>query len=158
MERALVRSGGARPTSARRGLRRREQACLAAGICALGVTAVAESLAPARPSVRPVPGCALRTLVPDEGVRCVAPGRTAPHLPGPVMVAIGGRVDANVADVEDLEAIPDLGPALSEAIVAAREAGGPFRDLPDLARRVRGIGPGRIAALAAYLTAGPTGP
>ncbi len=36
--------------------------------------------------------------------------------------------------------LPGIGPTLAAAIVAEREAGGPFRDLADL-RRVRGIGP-----------------
>ena len=56
-------------------------------------------------------------------------------------------VDANAAPVAVLEALPGLGPALAGRIVAAR----PFRSLDDLDRRVKGIGPARVAGLRPFL-------
>jgi competence ComEA-like helix-hairpin-helix protein len=57
-----------------------------------------------------------------------------PLLPGPLNV--------NTADVATLQALPGIGPALAERIVADREARGLFRTPEDLLR-VPGIGPKR---------------
>ena len=57
-----------------------------------------------------------------------------PRLPSPL--------DINSADVEALQGLPGIGPALAERIVADREADGPFRTPEDLLR-VSGIGPKR---------------
>lgn len=59
-------------------------------------------------------------------------------------------VDANSAPVGVLEALPGMGPALAGRVVAARRET-PFRDLDDLDRRVKGIGPAKAAALRPFL-------
>ena len=65
-----------------------------------------------------------------------------------------GRVDLNRADADELASLPRIGPALARRIVADREANGPFRSLEDL-DRVRGVGPGVLAAIRAEITLGP---
>jgi competence protein ComEA len=57
-----------------------------------------------------------------------------------------GRVRINVAGVEELEALPGVGPVLAERIVAYREEHGPFAVVEDLLG-VSGIGEGKLAAL-----------
>ena len=49
------------------------------------------------------------------------------------------RINVNTASAEDLEMLPGIGPALSAAIVAYREAQGPFREPEDLLQ-ISGIG------------------
>ena len=48
-------------------------------------------------------------------------------------------VDANTATQAELDAVPGIGPALSQRIVDERK-NGPFKDVSDLASRVKGIG------------------
>jgi competence protein ComEA len=55
-------------------------------------------------------------------------------------------VDINTATVDQLEALPGIGPTLAGAIVQERERNGPFRSVADLTR-VPGIGDGRLAQL-----------
>jgi competence protein ComEA len=52
-------------------------------------------------------------------------------------------VDLNAATAEDLAAVPGIGSALAAAVVADREARGPFPAVEAL-RRVRGVGPARL--------------
>jgi competence protein ComEA len=55
---------------------------------------------------------------------------------------LSNPLDLNSADAEALQALPGIGPALAERIVADREAHGSFRTPEDLLR-VSGIGPKR---------------
>lgn len=65
------------------------------------------------------------------------PTRTALELlPGEVL-------DLNTATAEELQKLPGIGPALSQAIVDYREEHGPFHSVEDLLQ-VPGIGPGRL--------------
>lgn len=73
-----------------------------------------------------------------------APGVTLPDR----------RIDLNGARPAELRLLPGVGPALSERIVAEREAGGPFQNLEDL-QRVRGIGPRTAAGLELHVVFGP---
>jgi len=68
---------------------------------------------------------------------------------GPARVLFGLGIDPNVADAAALEALPGVGPARAEAIVAGR-ADGAYRTLADL-RRVRGIGPVTLRRAAPWL-------
>jgi competence protein ComEA len=61
---------------------------------------------------------------------------------GPALAA----VDANTASRDQLERIAGIGPALAQRIVAERRQGA-FRDLDDLAARVRGIGEASLRRL-----------
>lgn len=61
-------------------------------------------------------------------------------------VVAAAAVDANTANVADLDSVKGIGPSTSSRIVEARKAG-PFKDWADFAARVRGIGPGSAAKL-----------
>lgn len=62
------------------------------------------------------------------------------------------RIDLNTADAAQLTLLPDIGPARARAIIADREARGPFSALADL-ERVPGIGPRTTQRLAAHAQA-----
>jgi competence protein ComEA len=62
----------------------------------------------------------------------------------------GETLDPDQATVAQLLRLPKVGPALARAIVADREARGPFRDAAGL-DRVPGIGPKLLEALAPFL-------
>lgn len=62
----------------------------------------------------------------------------------------GERVDPNRADEAELDRLPGVGAATARALVASREAEGPFRRTEDLAR-VRGIGPATVARIRPFL-------
>ena len=53
-------------------------------------------------------------------------------------------VNVNTAASSALESLPGIGPAKAAAIIADREANGPFASCSDL-QRVRGIGPATVA-------------
>lgn len=50
-----------------------------------------------------------------------------------------GTVDVNRANADELQALAGIGPSLADAVIAEREAGGPF-DYPEDLVMVRGIG------------------
>lgn len=92
-----------------------------------------------------------------DGARIAVPkiGAPAPAIdPSAVSGTAGGTGDANAsgpvnlntATAAQLDALPGVGPATAAAIVHEREAHGPFRSVDDL-RRVRGIGPAKLAQL-----------
>jgi len=69
-----------------------------------------------------------------------------PSVPLPPKVEANGRLDLNRATAEQLDTLPGIGPAKASAIVADREAAGPFRSVDDLVR-VKGIGPAIVEKL-----------
>lgn len=85
-------------------------------------------------------------------VRHSAPVPAAEPTPPPVESAPGppaasaAAVDLNVARVEDLVALPGVGPRAAQRIVEHREEYGAFASVDDLAR-VDGFDPERLAAL-----------
>ena len=86
-------------------------------------------------------------------VLCFAPAAWAA---GPVAAAAGspGAVDINTADAATLDrALLNVGPAKAAAIVAWREANGPFRRIEDLAE-VKGIGPRTLERNAGRIVVG----
>ena len=62
-----------------------------------------------------------------------------------------GPVDLNVATVDQLDALPGVGPSTAAAIVAHREANGPFSSVEGL-DAVRGIGPTKLESLRGLVT------
>ncbi|HZG84128.1 helix-hairpin-helix domain-containing protein [Paenibacillus sp.] len=82
-------------------------------------------------------------------------GAAEPSLPAkeaaPAEAASSGLVDVNRATAEQLDALPGIGPAKAAAIVAYREAEGPFRRKEDLLN-VKGIGPSIFAKIEAAIT------
>ena len=84
-----------------------------------------------------------RGIPPAHWIGC----RGDPGVPRPLagleLVLLGRPVDLDRATVEDLAAVPGIGPGLAAEVVRDREEHGPFRT-PDALRRVRGIGPARM--------------
>jgi competence protein ComEA len=80
-----------------------------------------------------------QVLVPRRGAAAAAPagaGAASPTAP----------VDLNTASVEQLDALPGIGPTTAQKIVDYRQTHGAFHSLQDL-DAVPGIGPGRIEQL-----------
>lgn len=65
-------------------------------------------------------------------------------------LALGLPLDLNRASAEELALLPGIGPALSRGIVQERRRRGGFRSTAEL-EAVRGIGPRKLAALAAVV-------
>lgn len=80
-------------------------------------------------------------LVPDAAA--VQDGGALPAGQG---AAGEGRVNVNRATAAELEALPGVGPVIAEAVVAHRDAHGPFASVDDLVA-VTGIGAARVEAL-----------
>ncbi|MEO0073054.1 MAG: ComEA family DNA-binding protein [candidate division WOR-3 bacterium] len=64
-----------------------------------------------------------------------------------------GLLDLNHASARQLEALPGIGPVLSQRIVEYRLSHGRFREVSDLLR-VTGIGPKRFALIKQLVTVG----
>ena len=71
-------------------------------------------------------------------------GEGGTALAGPA--ASGCLIDPNLASVKDFDALPGIGPALAQRIVAYRESHGPFAEIDGLAA-VTGIGPAILARI-----------
>ena len=65
--------------------------------------------------------------------------------------ALTGLVNVNTATAAELEALPEIGPALAQRIVDYRTAHGPFTALDDLLD-VSGIGPATLDAIRDLIT------
>ncbi len=74
------------------------------------------------------------------GVQAIEP--RAETSPTRFQSSIVGTLNLNTADAESLQALPGIGPALAERIVAYRWEHGPFQSVEDLLQ-VPGIGPKR---------------
>ncbi len=61
------------------------------------------------------------------------------------------RVNINTADVEELDELPEVGPATAEAIIEYRRANGLFRTVEDL-EEVPGIGPTTLEEIKPFAT------
>lgn len=60
------------------------------------------------------------------------------------------KVNINVARLEDLDALPGIGPALAKRIIDYRQKHGPFKRLEDL-QQVPGIGPAKFQELREFV-------
>lgn len=63
----------------------------------------------------------------------------------------GEKININTATREQLQTLPGIGQTRAEAIIADREANGPFR-LPEDITRVSGIGQGILEGILDYIT------
>ncbi|MDR0648593.1 MAG: helix-hairpin-helix domain-containing protein [Synergistaceae bacterium] len=81
------------------------------------------------------------------GAKAAAPARgKSAREPG-----TSEKVNINEATAEDLRRLPGIGPVISSAIVAYREANGPFTETLELTR-VKGIGRKRFDAIRDFVT------
>lgn len=71
-------------------------------------------------------------------------------VPMDELLVVGLPVSLNDASATALDSLPGVGPALAAAIVADREANGPFPDVAAL-DRVQGIGPATVEELRPFL-------
>ena len=78
---------------------------------------------------------------------------TVPQSPPPPPPTAPERLDLNQADAAALIALPGVGPALAERILAHRQQAGPFAS-PDDLTGVRGIGPALVERLRSQITVG----
>ncbi|HWQ15869.1 MAG TPA: ComEA family DNA-binding protein [Roseiflexaceae bacterium] len=103
-----------------------------------------------------------------ERVNLAAPLADGQHVSVPRLGAVGAEaagaegvgagdagadelVNINTAGPAELDALPGIGPALAERIIAHREANGPFQAVEDL-RAVKGIGASLFARIAPLVT------
>ena len=93
-----------------------------------------------------------RTLA-QETPLVLTPTPTAaePSAAPAVQTAGGGKVDLNTATAEELMTLPGIGEKRAAAIIAYRQANGPFR-IPEELTNVDGIGEGILAGLIDQVT------
>jgi competence protein ComEA len=92
----------------------------------------------------------------DDRVICISNGADtcAPHVPSENDSYL--RLDLNKASVGELMALPGIGQVRARAIIAWRDANGPFGRVDDL-DRVRGIGPATLDRLRPFVCVGSAG-
>jgi competence protein ComEA len=122
---------------------------------------LAASLAPAAwrawapPPTSPVACAPEGRGVPPRGwLGCAADAGSARPLEDEERLLLGLPLDPNHARAEALAHVPGIGPALARAIVADREARGPYMSVDDVAR-VKGIGPRKLERARSRLAVAP---
>jgi competence protein ComEA len=81
-----------------------------------------------------------------SGTAAPGPPGTGSHPGRPDKPGRPAAVNLNTATVQQLDALPGVGPVTAAAIVAWRDANGKFTSVDQLAE-VDGIGPGRLEKL-----------
>ncbi|MCU1502561.1 MAG: competence protein ComEA [Ilumatobacteraceae bacterium] len=94
-------------------------------------------------------GSRIYVPVVGEAVPAVAAGDAPDAVVGSTVPP--GPLDLNAATADELDVLPGIGPATAAAIVAYRDAHGPFGTVDDLGE-VRGIGPAKLDALRGLVT------
>ncbi len=77
--------------------------------------------------------------------------RRVPSALPVVQTAGQGKMAVNTATLEELQALPGVGPAMAQAIIAERETNGPF-GFPEDLLNVKGIGPKKLDGLMSHIT------
>ena len=85
-----------------------------------------------------------------RGLRPASSQASAPRYSKPVPTTL---IDLDRASATEIEALPRVGPALANRIVASRDSLGPFGSLQAL-RRVKGLGAASVARLAPLVSFG----
>ncbi len=100
-----------------------------------------------RPSVKPI----VRHTNPTHPTvpQAIAAATTQPQTVG--SAAGKGIVNINTADASVLESLPGVGPSTAKAIIAHRQANGPFGKIEGLLD-VKGIGDGKFAEMKPFVT------
>ncbi|GFG50907.1 hypothetical protein CQY20_27860 [Mycolicibacterium agri] len=90
----------------------------------------------------------------ESGTAAATAGPTTAGTAGPTTAGSAptptGSVDLNKATAEELDTLPGVGPVTAAAIIAWRDANGPFTSVDQLAD-VDGIGPARLEKLRAQV-------
>ncbi len=93
-----------------------------------------------------------------ESINLAAPLSDGQQIDVPGLIDTGrisaGRVNINTASLEELDALPGIGPTTAQAILDYRNANGPFQFIQDI-QNVPGIGPTTYAQIKDYITTGP---
>jgi competence ComEA-like helix-hairpin-helix protein len=76
-------------------------------------------------------------------------------IKGTHIISAGKRIDVNLADLEDLRAVPGIGPKIAEKIIDRRRMVGMFSGIEELGK-IQGIGKKKLAGWAPYIVAGPS--
>ena len=92
----------------------------------------------------------LAAYCPKNSTRVYAPTRTAPAAFDASALFPDGSIDPNTAQKEAFMVIPGIGEKTAEAIIAEREANGPFYFPEDLLA-VKGIGEKKLAVMRPFL-------
>lgn len=126
---------------------------------AIALSAVLLSLMALRCCSASAAGQALRPSAPATAARAVPSEPAEAHSAPPdepaeeTDASPALPLDLNAASLEELTALPGIGPARARAILEWREESGPFRYVEDLIQ-VPGIGEGIFAGLEGYVTVG----
>lgn len=73
----------------------------------------------------------------------------------PIAESIATKININTATQQELQALPRIGPTLSQRIIDYRQDNGPFQTIKQL-DNVKGIGPKTLEALTPFITTQPT--
>lgn len=68
-------------------------------------------------------------------------------------LALGRKMDLNLADHKGLVLLPGVGPVIADRIINSRKKHGPFSSLNDL-MKVKGIGPKTVKKIKPFITVG----
>jgi competence ComEA-like helix-hairpin-helix protein len=75
------------------------------------------------------------------------------QIAGPILITLGARMDINLSEQEDLEAIPGVGNKLAERLIAYREKVGRIQSLDEL-KNVNGIGAKKLQEISRHVEIG----
>ena len=115
---------------------------------------VADAIAAAGGALRPadLERIDLAAHVTDGQLLLIGVPGSTPGAGGGAATGGVGPIDLNTATVEQLDALPGVGPVLAQRIVAWREAHGGFRSVDDL-QQVPGIGARKFSDLKSLVSA-----